>query len=188
MERRHLHHRAPLLFCLCRAVEIDEAGFEIELHPMHLNNRGRTGRGRDQKHVHEPDVVAQLAEQPAPFLKAHRPPHGFLLVNLRQYERRDEGMLPFLPRHADRSATRGDDVVEGLGGETPLKQNGLKRFCSVKELVAKERKASDRLGIAGLDASDRVAPHLAAVGLGDVGPGWGTDRRLVEPPWYAARS
>lgn len=47
-------------------------------------------------------MLAQLAEQRAPFLKAHRPPHGFLLVNLRQRERRNEGKLPFF--HAMRTA------------------------------------------------------------------------------------
>lgn len=86
-------------------------------------------------------MLAQLAEQPAPLLKTHRPPHGFLLVNLRQRERRDKGKLPFF--HARRTAARPVEMMllRVWGGETPLKQNGLKRFRSVKELVAKERKA-----------------------------------------------
>lgn len=48
---------------------------------------------------------------------------------------------PFLPRHTDCSATGGDDVVEGLGGRPCSSKTVLKRLCSVKELVAKERKA-----------------------------------------------
>lgn len=76
---------------------------------MHLNNLGRTGRGRDEKHVHEPDVLAQLAEQPARSSRLPSPPHGFLLVNLRQRERRDEGNLPFF--HAMRAAARPVEMM-----------------------------------------------------------------------------
>lgn len=76
-----------------------------------------------------------------PFLKAHRPPHGFLLVNLHSVNGGTKGISPFF--HAIRTAARPVEMMllRVLGGETSLKQNGLKRFCWVKELVAKERKA-----------------------------------------------
>lgn len=100
----------------------------------------------------------------------------------------DQG-FSFLPRHTDCSATGKDDVVNGLRCETPLKQNGFKALL-FGEGACRQRAESRLTGLASLefDAFERVALHLAAVGLGDVEPGWGTDRRLVEHPWYAARS
>lgn len=85
--------------------------------------------------------------------------------------------------------TGGDGVDNGLGCETLLKQNGFKALLS-GEGACRQRAESRPTGLAWLefDAFDHVAPHLAAVGLGDVEPGWGTDRRLVTHLWYAARS
>lgn len=76
---------------------------------MHLKNRGRTGRSRDEKHVHEPDVLAQLAEQPALFPKARRPAHGFLLANLNSVNGGTERISPFF--HDIRTAARPVEMM-----------------------------------------------------------------------------
>lgn len=101
--------RRRFLFCFCRAVEIDEAGFEVELHPMHLNNRGRTGRGRDEKHVHEPDVLAQLAEQPAPSSRLTGRPTGSCSSTSGSVNGGTKGCSPFF--HAMRTAARPVEMM-----------------------------------------------------------------------------
>lgn len=86
--------------------------------------------------------------------------------------------------------TGGDGVVNGLGCETLLKQNGFNALLS-GEGACRQRAESRPTGLASLEFDaflDHVAPHLAAVGLRDVEPGRGLDRRLVKHLWYAAQS
>lgn len=93
---------------------------------MQLKSRGRTGRGRDEKHVHEPDVLAQFAEQPAPLLKAHTGrPTGSCSPTCSRVNGGAEGISPFF--HAIRTAARPVEMMLLMVWrcETLLKQNGF---------------------------------------------------------------